>query len=97
MPKMTLLAILVAALVLLPAVRRAAAWQLQNLSDETRVFDEHHKGQYSPYSKTARPGGWLSFTNQKDIVVVDRKTGQQVNNPNFKMMVVKKEGSLQFR
>jgi hypothetical protein len=75
----------------------AWAWQLQNLSAETRIFDEYHHGQYTPYTKTARPGAWLSFTNQKDIVVVDRKTGQQVHNPNFKMMVIKKEGSLQFR
>ncbi|MDR1296652.1 MAG: hypothetical protein LBO05_04615 [Deltaproteobacteria bacterium] len=94
---MTLLAVPVAALVLLPAVRRAAAWQPRNLSDETRVFDECHKAQHSPCSKTARPGGWTSFTNQKDIVAAGRKTGRQVNNPDFKMMVVKNEGSLQFR
>jgi hypothetical protein len=76
---------------------RAEAWQLQNLSNETRIFDEFHPGYTTPYTKTAKPGGSLNFPNQPRVNVMDRKTGQKVDNPGFKSMVVSKEGYLMFR
>ena len=91
--------VLAAAIFLCLIPSKGHAWQLQNLSDETRVFDEYHelKGNPTPYTKTAKPGGTLSFVNTPRITVVDRKTGQQISNPNFKMMVVTKEGALRVR
>ncbi|MDR1395641.1 MAG: hypothetical protein LBK52_05685 [Deltaproteobacteria bacterium] len=77
---------------------RAEAWQLQNLSDEPRIFDEFHPGYRTPYTKTARPkGGSLNFPNQPRVSIMDRKTGQKIDNPGFKSMVVTKEGYVMFR
>jgi hypothetical protein len=73
------------------------AWQLHNLSNETRLFDEYHKSQTLTYTKTAKPGGWLNFANNANITVVDRKTGQTINNTSFKMMIITKEGNLMYR
>jgi hypothetical protein len=85
-------------LIILAMGSKAWAWQLQNLSPEPRIFDEYHKGRVTPYSKTAgAAGGWLSFNNEPSLSVVDRKTGQKVTSPSFRMMAITKEGYLKFR
>ncbi len=75
----------------------AMAWQLQNLSKETRVFDEFPKGAVRPITKTARPGAMVSFSNIASHTVLDRKTGQRINNPSFRHMIVTAEGYLKIR
>ncbi|MDR1871976.1 MAG: hypothetical protein LBS60_08715 [Deltaproteobacteria bacterium] len=73
------------------------AWEMHNFSNEARIFDEYRDNSRSAYTKTIRPGGMASFHNTDRVTVVDRKTGQKIHNPSFKMMEITKEGYVRQR
>lgn len=76
---------------------QAKAWEMHNYSQETRIFDEYRDNSRSSYAKTIRPGGMASFHNSDRISVMDRKTGQKIHNPSFKMMEITKEGYVRIK
>jgi hypothetical protein len=75
----------------------AFAWQILNLSKETRVFDEYQTGSSAPNTKIARPGDRLYFENDSKNIIIDRQNSKRIENPSFEMLIITEDGIIKNR
>jgi hypothetical protein len=64
------------------------------MSKETRIFDEYFGSGQKPTAKTIRPGATMNFGNDSRYLVYDRKTGQRVNNPGKRPLIITPDGHI---